>query len=67
MGVALLDEIIAGPLITADELPPVPVALRQPPKGGKDAADGDVLIFDDGMLPGIRVRSSSNVGTAKPS
>lgn len=31
-GVALLDEIISGPLISADELPPVPPALRQPPK-----------------------------------
>lgn len=31
-GVALLEEIIAGPLITAEELPAVPDPLRQPPK-----------------------------------
>lgn len=40
-GVALLEEIIAGPLITAGELPAVPPALRQPPKtkpGGLDDA-----------------------------
>jgi hypothetical protein len=30
-GIALLDEIVAGPLIGADELPPVPAALREPP------------------------------------
>ncbi|MBC9820519.1 type ISP restriction/modification enzyme [Terrabacter sp. MAHUQ-38] len=40
-GVALLDEIVAGPLVAADELPAVPPALRQPPKakpGGTTSA-----------------------------
>ena len=53
-GIALLDEIIAGPLIAADELPPVPDALRQPPKPGKAAAGQDEFVFDDGMLPGTQ-------------
>ena len=35
-GVALLEEIIAGPLITAGELPAVPPALRQPPRTKPD-------------------------------
>jgi len=30
-GVGLLDEIVGGPLIAADELPAVPQALRKPP------------------------------------
>jgi hypothetical protein len=30
-GVALLDEVLASPLIASDELPPVPAELRQPP------------------------------------
>ena len=34
-GIALLEEIIAGPLIAAAELPPVPDALRKPPATGK--------------------------------
>lgn len=49
-GIALLEQIIAGPLIRADELPPVPDALRKPPKGGKSS--DDALFFEDGMLPG---------------
>ncbi|WP_040283600.1 type ISP restriction/modification enzyme [Tessaracoccus massiliensis] len=50
-GVTLLEAIIAGPLIAADDLPPVPAALRKPPTG--KAADGqDEFTFDDGMLPG---------------
>ncbi|MGW6035039.1 type ISP restriction/modification enzyme [Gordonia terrae] len=53
-GIALLEEIIAGPLIAADELPTVPDSLRKPPIG--KAADGQVeLTFDDGMLPGTNV------------
>lgn len=51
-GVALLDEIVAGPLITADELPPVPAALRQPPKGAVSVNDDEVLF---GELPGIKI------------
>lgn len=50
-GVALLDEIVAGPLIRADELPPVPPALRQPPKT-KAQADADGTLF--GELPGMK-------------
>jgi hypothetical protein len=53
-GVALLDEIVAGPLIAADELPTVPDALRQPPKPGKAGAGQDEFAFDDGMLPGTQ-------------
>ena len=53
-GIALLDEIVTGPLIAADELPPVPEALRQPPKQGKAVAGQDKLVFDDGMLPGTQ-------------
>lgn len=53
-GVALLDEIVAGPLIAADELPAVPDALRQPPKPGKAGAGQDEFAFDDGMLPGTQ-------------
>ncbi len=50
-GVALLDQIIVGELIAADELPAVPAALRQPPTG-KAAEAQDEFTFDDGMLPG---------------
>lgn len=53
-GIALLDEVVAGPLIAADELPSVPPALRQPPKAGKGSADDDALLFEDGMLPGTQ-------------
>jgi hypothetical protein len=53
-GIALLDELVAGPLIAIDELPPVPPALRQPPKAGKGSADDDALLFEDGMLPGTQ-------------
>ncbi|WP_140744121.1 type ISP restriction/modification enzyme [Pedococcus bigeumensis] len=51
-GIALLDEIVTGPLVAADELPPVPDALRQPPKAAKVAAGQEGFTFDDGMLPG---------------
>lgn len=51
-GIALLDEIIAGPLIAADDLPPVPPALRQPPKVGRNSTQDEAFVFDDGMLPG---------------
>jgi hypothetical protein len=47
-GVALLDEIVAGPLIAADELPPVPDALRKPP--GRDARPSTDEAFDFGGL-----------------
>ena len=53
-GIALLDEIVAGPLIAADDLPRVPDALRQPPATGKAAAGQDEFVFDDGMLPGTQ-------------
>lgn len=43
-GVALLDEIVAGPLIAADELPSVPPALRQPPKT-KPGSAADAELF----------------------
>lgn len=46
-GVALLEQIIAGPLIAADELPAVPDALRKPPKAGKTEGQ-DGLVFDEG-------------------
>lgn len=52
-GVALLEQIIAGPLISADELPPVPDSLRKPPKAGASTDDAPFL-FDDGMLPGTQ-------------
>lgn len=42
-GVALLEEIIAGPTISTDELPPVPAALRQPPKAARASHDVDAL------------------------
>lgn len=49
-GVALLEQIIAGELIAAYELPPVPAALRKPPSS-KTASGQDKLVFEDGMLP----------------
>lgn len=36
VGVALLDEIVAGVLLAADDMPDPPAALRQPPKRGDD-------------------------------
>lgn len=53
-GIALLEEIIAGPLIATDELPTVPDALRKPPPTAKSAAGQEELVFDDGMLPGTQ-------------
>jgi hypothetical protein len=47
-GVAVLDEILAGPLIAADELPPVPDALRKPP--GRNAGPSTDEAFDFGGL-----------------
>ncbi|MDF9716629.1 hypothetical protein INN71_04060 [Nocardioides sp. ChNu-153] len=52
-GIALLEQILAGPLIPADELPPVSDALRKPPKGGTSSDDA-ALFFEDGMLPGTQ-------------
>lgn len=43
-GVALLDEICAGPLISAGDLPQPPASLRKPPKtksGGDDLLGGE--------------------------
>jgi type I restriction-modification system DNA methylase subunit len=51
-GVAILDEVVAGPLIEADELPPVPPALRQPPKT-KAAPTDETTLF--GEFPNMRV------------
>jgi hypothetical protein len=45
-GVALLDQITAGPLIAAGELPQPPAALRQPPP--RDG--GNRTLFVDGDL-----------------
>ncbi|MGA6126523.1 MULTISPECIES: type ISP restriction/modification enzyme [unclassified Microbacterium] len=44
-GIALLDEIVAGPLISAEELPAPPAALRQPPK--TNGGDHSGLFADD--------------------
>lgn len=41
-GVALLDEIMAGPLISADELPEPPAHLRKPPKAGDSEDELDL-------------------------
>ncbi len=43
-GIALLDEIVAGPLIGAGELPPVSPALRKPPKT-KPGSAADAELF----------------------
>ena len=51
-GIALLDEIVAGPLIAADDLPTVPPVLRQPPKAGRSSSQDEAFTFDDEMLPG---------------
>ena len=37
-GVLLLDQILDGPLISADELPEPPEELRKPPKAAKDSS-----------------------------
>lgn len=44
-GIALLDSIVEGPLVAADELPVPPEALRKPPKAGDGSAD-DPLDLD---------------------
>ena len=46
-GVALLDEIVAGPLIAKDELPPVPAALRLPPGTKRNGSAVPALFGDD--------------------
>lgn len=46
-GSALLDEITAGVLITADELPAVPDALRKPPKAKGTVSDELALVEED--------------------
>ena len=46
-GVALLDEIVAGPLVSADELPAPPPALRQPPTKRGDG--NDALFSEEGL------------------
>ncbi len=38
----LLDEVLAGPLFTAGEFPPVPEALRRPPREPGDEYVGDI-------------------------
>lgn len=52
-GVTLLGNILAGPLIAANELPTPPDALRKPPKAG-EASNAEALMFEDGMLPGTQ-------------
>lgn len=52
-GIALLEQIIAGPLIAADELPDVPAVLRKPPTG-RAAAGQEEFVFEDQMLPGTQ-------------
>lgn len=51
-GVALLVQIICGPLVAADELPPVPDALRKPP-GSRGAERARDSMF--GELPGLEI------------
>jgi hypothetical protein len=46
-GTALLTEIISGPLIAADELPPVPDALRKPPTSKSPGADEPGLFGEE--------------------
>ncbi len=46
-GVALLDEIVAGPLVSANELPVSPPALRKPPT--KRGDDNDTLFSEEGL------------------
>ncbi|MBB5750112.1 type ISP restriction/modification enzyme [Micrococcus sp. TA1] len=52
-GVDILDEIIAGPLLAAEELPSAPASLRQPPKTRKTQATENASLFDDGTFPGM--------------
>lgn len=52
-GVALLEGIIAGPLVTADELPPIAESLRKPPKTPASEANTNGTLFEDGTLPGL--------------
>lgn len=52
-GVAILEEILDGTLIAASELPPVPAALRNPPRTGVRPDEVEESLFDDGMLPGV--------------
>ena len=44
-GIALLEKILDGPLIAASELPPIPDALRKPPKT-RAGGDADTLFED---------------------
>jgi hypothetical protein len=44
-GVALLDDIVAGPLLAAEALPPVPANLRQPPKSKESMVEA--YLFGD--------------------
>ncbi len=46
-GVALLDEIIAGPLINSDGIPPVPDALRKPPMIRRASSGELTLSFEE--------------------
>lgn len=52
-GIALLEQILAGPLVSADELPAVPAALRKP-ASGKAARGQEEFMFEDGMRPGTQ-------------
>lgn len=45
-GVILLDEIVAGSLISADELPAVPAGLRKPPVT-KRSNSGEAALFEE--------------------
>lgn len=45
-GVALLDEIVAGPLISTNELPAVPAGLRKPP-ATKGSNSGEAALFEE--------------------
>ncbi len=46
-GVSLLGEIIDGPLIRANELPPAPPALQQPPKSKGASSEATLLAEDE--------------------
>ncbi|WFN93801.1 type ISP restriction/modification enzyme [Gordonia sihwensis] len=50
-GIALLEQIVNGPLVSANELPAVPDALRKPPTGGTAKGQAE-FTFYDGMIPG---------------
>lgn len=58
-GVALLDEIVAGPLVSANDLPPVADALRQPPKVRATTSEDETVLFGDGALSGDAVDGTS--------